>query len=90
MLAPLMAAMLAGCGPQSPEDIRAAAIAKCEIRFARAVSDPAKGTAWCTCTTDRLAENGLALTDMLGSERAKVEGITQSCARSAGISLPTP
>jgi hypothetical protein len=84
----MAAALLAGCGPQSSEDIRAAAIAKCEIRFARAMSDPVKGTAFCTCTTDKLAESGLELTDMLGAERAKVEGIMRSCGNSAGISLP--
>lgn len=87
-LAPMLAALLAGCGPQSPEDVRAAAVAKCERQFGRVASDPSKGTALCTCLTDKLAENGLEITDMLGGDRAKVEELGRSCARSAGVTLP--
>ncbi|MDP5102614.1 MAG: hypothetical protein NWP98_01665 [Erythrobacter sp.] len=84
----IAAPLLGACGPQSPEAARAAEIAKCEIRFERVAPDPSKATAWCTCLTDRLAEEGLELTDMLGDERAKVEAITRSCARRAGVAMP--
>lgn len=79
---------LAACGPQTPEEVRGAAIAKCEQRFARSAPDPSKGTALCTCLTDKLAEEGMEITDMLTGDRAKVEEIGRSCAKSAGMSLP--
>lgn len=86
--APLLALMLAACGPQSPEDIRAASVAKCERQVGKMAPDPAKGAALCGCMVDRLAADGLEITDMLGSDRAQVEAITRSCARSVGVSLP--
>lgn len=88
VLAPMLAALLAGCGPQSPEDVRAAAVAKCERQFGRVAPDPAKGAALCGCLVDRLADNGLEITDMLDGDRAKVEELGRSCARSAGVTLP--
>lgn len=88
LAASLLAILLTACGPQSPEDVRAAAVAKCERQFGNLSPDPAKGAAFCNCFTDRLAENGLVITDMLGSNRAKVEGIGRSCASSAGVALP--
>jgi hypothetical protein len=84
------ALILAACGSQTPEDARAGAIAKCERQFGRVAPDPAKGTALCTCLTDKLAEEGLAITDMLGGERDRVEGVMRTCAASAGVRLPTP
>lgn len=88
MLAALGAVLLAGCGQPSPEDARAASAAKCERQFGRLASDPTKGAALCDCVVDRLAGEGLEITDMLGSERAKVEGIMRSCAQSTGVRLP--
>lgn len=80
--------MLAACGPQGPEEVRLAGIAKCERQFGQLASDPSQGTALCTCLVDSLAEQGLEITDMLGPNRAQVEGTTRSCAARAGISLP--
>ena len=85
-----LACGLAACGPQTPEDIRAAAIAKCERQFGRVAPDPALGNALCSCMTDRLAEKGLEITDMLGGDRAAVEEIGRSCAARVGMELPTP
>ncbi len=82
------AMLLAACGPQSAQEQRALAVAKCERQFGRLSSDSSKATALCSCMTDRLAQEGLEITDMLGGDRAKVEGITRSCAASAGIALP--
>ena len=84
-----LTATLAACGPQSPEEVRAASIAKCERQFGRMSPDPSKGNALCSCMTDRLAEQGLEVTDMLGAGRAQVESITRTCAAQAGIALPT-
>lgn len=84
-----LGALLASCGPSSPEEIRDAAIAKCERQFGRMAPDPSKGNALCTCMTDKLAEKGLEITDMLGEGRAAVEEVTRSCARQAGVPLPT-
>lgn len=81
-------AMLGACGPQSPEDIRAASVAKCERQFGRMAPDPSKGAALCTCLIDRLADAGLEMTDMLGADRSKVEGIARSCGASAGVTMP--
>ena len=86
--AALGAVLLAGCGQATPEEARAGSVAKCERQFGRLAPDPTKGAALCNCLVDKLAEKGLEITDMLGSERAKVEGITRSCAQSAGIALP--
>jgi hypothetical protein len=80
--------LLAACGPQSPEEVRAASIAKCERQFGRMAPDPSKGNALCSCMTDRLAEQGLEITDMLGAGREQVESITRNCAARAGIALP--
>ena len=80
---------LGSCGPQTPEEVREASIAKCERQFGRLSPDPAKGNALCSCMTDRLAEQGLEVTDMLGAGRAQVESITRGCAAQAGIALPT-
>lgn len=80
--------VLAACGPQTPEEVRGAAIAKCEQRFARSAPDPSKGTALCTCLTDKLAEEGMEITDILSGERAKVEEIGRNCAKSEGMTLP--
>ena len=84
--------MLIACGPQTPQDARAAAIAKCETRFGRAAlangADSAGANALCTCMTDRLANAGLEITDMLGPQRSRVEAIGRSCAAQAGITLP--
>lgn len=80
--------LLASCGPATPEEARAANIAKCERQFGRMASDEAQGQSLCTCITDRLAEQGLEITDMLGSNRSKVEATTRSCAAQSGISLP--
>jgi hypothetical protein len=80
--------ILTGCGPQTPEAARAAAIDKCERKFGKVAPDPTKGTALCTCLTDKLAAEGLEITDMLGGDREKVEGLMRSCATSAGVSLP--
>ncbi len=79
---------LGGCGPQTPEDVRAAKVAKCERQFGRMAPDPALGTALCTCMTDRLTEEGLEITDMLGDARAQVEEVGRSCARQVGMPLP--
>ncbi len=83
-----LSCVLAGCGPSSPEEVRAASIAKCERQFGRIAPDPSKGNALCSCMTDRLAEQGLEITDMLGAGRAQVESITRSCAMQAGVALP--
>ena len=80
---------LTACGPQTPEDARAGLIAKCERQFGRAASDPSKGTQLCTCLTDKLAAEGLEITDMLGPDRARVESLGRSCASAAGVTLPT-
>jgi hypothetical protein len=88
VLAGLLAALLAACGPQSPEAVRAASLAKCERQFGRMAPDPAKGAALCGCLVDRLAGEGLEITDMLGGDRGKVEGIMRQCAGSAGVDLP--
>jgi hypothetical protein len=52
--------------------------------------DAGKGMELCTCLTDRLAAQGLVITDMLGDQRAKVESVANSCASSVGVSLPKP
>ena len=91
LITPVLAGVLAtlsACGPQTPEEVRGASIAKCERQFGRLSPDPAKGNALCSCMTDRLADAGLEVTDMLGGNRAKVEQITRSCASKAGIALP--
>ena len=80
---------LAGCGPQSPEEARADTIAQCEMQFGRIAPDAAQGTQLCTCLADKLAAEGLAITDMLGGDRSKIEGMARSCASEAGVSLPT-
>ena len=84
-----LTAALTACGPQTPDEVRAASIAKCERQFGRMSPDPSKGNALCSCMTDRLAEQGLEITDMLGAGRDQVESITRSCAAKAGIALPT-
>jgi hypothetical protein len=81
---------MAGCAPATPEEARAGLIAKCERQFGKVAPDPAKGTALCTCLTDKLAAEGLAITDMFGGDRGKIEGLMRSCAASAGVKLPTP
>lgn len=83
-----LAGLVTACGPTSPEEVRAAAIAKCERQFGRMAPDPSRGNALCTCMTDKLAEKGLEITDMLGGDRGAVEEITRSCAASAGVPLP--
>lgn len=83
-----LGALLAGCGQASPEDARAALTGKCERQFARLAPDPAKGAELCTCLTDKLAEDGLAITDMMGGDGAKVQAVARSCAGRVGISLP--
>ncbi len=85
---PVSALLLAGCGPRSAEEQRAHAVAKCERQFGRLSSDSSKGEALCSCMTDRLAQEGLEITGMLGSDRVRVEGIARSCAASAGIPPP--
>ncbi|MEP5938699.1 MAG: hypothetical protein ABJ239_10255 [Erythrobacter sp.] len=85
----LAATGLAACGPQSPEDVRAAAIAKCERQFGRMSPDPAKGNALCSCMADDMAAEGVEITDMLGEGREAVKRIVRSCARRAGVPLPT-
>ena len=84
-----LCSVLAACGPTTPEEVREANVAKCERQFGRMAPDPAKGNALCTCLVDSLAEQGLEITDMLGPKRAEVESTTRSCARRAGIALPT-
>ncbi|WP_336986193.1 hypothetical protein [Altererythrobacter aquiaggeris] len=79
---------LGGCGPQTPEGVRAASVAKCERQFGRMTTDPALGNALCYCMADRLTEEELEITDMLGDGRAQVEEITRSCARQTGVPLP--
>ncbi len=85
---PFSAVIIAGCGPQSAEDARAHAVDKCERQFGRLSPDASKGEALCSCMTDRLAAEGLEITDMLGGDRAKVEAIGKSCAKEAGIAVP--
>lgn len=80
---------LAGCGPSSPEEVRAASIAKCERQFGRMAPDPSKGNALCTCLTDGLIEKGLEITDMFGENRSSVEGTLRSCAARVGIKMPS-
>ena len=80
--------MLTACGPSSPEEIRASAIAKCERQFGRMAPDASAGNAMCTCMVDDLAAKGLEITDMLGEGRAAVEEVTRSCARQNGVPLP--
>lgn len=85
-----LAAMgLTACGPQSPEDVRAAAIAKCERQFGRMAPDPAKGNALCSCMADDMAAEGVEITDMLGEGRQAVERIVRNCASRVGVPLPT-
>jgi|GEM_PF-1471054 len=83
---------LGGCGPQAPEDVRSASIAKCERQFGRMTPDPALDPAsfgaMCTCMTDRLTEEGMEITDFLGEGRDQVAEITRSCARQTGVQLP--
>ena len=86
--AALLPLTLAGCGPQTPEDARAFSISKCEKRFGRMAPDPTQGNALCTCMVDRLAEQGLEVTDVLGPDGERVQEITRSCGRQVGISLP--
>ncbi|MEO9462716.1 MAG: hypothetical protein ABJ242_08275 [Marinomonas sp.] len=84
----LPALALTGCGPQTPEDIRAASIAKCERQFGQMAPDPEKGAAFCGCLTDKLADQGLEITDMLGSGREKVMSAARSCGAANGIAMP--
>lgn len=81
----VFSSMLIGCGPTSPEAARNADIAKCERQFGRLASDAAQGEALCTCLIDRLAQEGLEITDAFGSNRARVEAATRTCAARAGI-----
>ena len=80
---------LTACGPQSPEDVRAAAIAKCERQFGRMAPDPAKGNALCSCMADDMAAEGVEITDMLGEGRQAVERIVRTCANRVGVPLPS-
>ncbi len=83
-----LATVLAGCGAATPEDARAASMAKCERQFGRmAGGDTAKGEALCGCMVDRLAEEGMEITDVLSGDREKVMGITRSCAQVNGIPI---
>ena len=84
----VLASALSACGPQSPEEERAASVAKCERQFGRMAPDPSKGNVLCTCMIDRLAEEGMEITDVFGGDRAKVEDITRRCAVKAGVALP--
>lgn len=89
MTTALASLVLVSCGPQTPEEVRAAATAKCERQFGKMAPDPEKGEAFCGCLVDRLAENGLEVTDMLGGDREKVMETTRSCAQTHGISVPS-
>jgi hypothetical protein len=80
---------LVGCGPTTPEDVRAATIAKCERQFGKMAPDPAKGNALCSCMADEMVAEGVEITDMLGSGRDAVERIVRACAGRAGVPLPT-
>lgn len=77
---------VSACGPQTPEEARAASVAKCERQFGRMAPDAEKGAALCGCMVDRLADEGLEITDALGGQRDRIIGITKSCARANGIS----
>ena len=83
-----LSSVLVACGPATPEDERAASIAKCDRQFGRMAPDPSKGTALCSCLVDNLAEQGLEITDVFGSDRAKIESATRSCAAQVGIPMP--
>ena len=83
-----LSALLAACGPATPEEAQSASIARCERQFGRIAADASQGRALCTCLTARLAEQGLEPTDMFGSNRSKVEAATRACAAQAGISMP--
>lgn len=84
----VLAAASGGCSGGEPVDMRTAAIAKCERKFGQFSGNEATGKALCTCMTDRLAEQGLEITDMLAGDSGKVEDIAKSCAASAGMKLP--
>lgn len=84
-----LATGLSACGPTSPEEARAAMISKCERQFGRMASDTSKGYALCSCFTDKLSDQGLEITDMLGPDRSSVEGALRSCAAQAGVQVPS-
>ncbi|MEL7454452.1 MAG: hypothetical protein AAGJ50_13880 [Pseudomonadota bacterium] len=84
-LAPLT--LLAACGLPSAEDAREASIAKCDRQFGRMAPDAAKGAAFCGCLVDKLSEEGLEITDMMGGERERVMQTTRSCAQAHGVPI---
>ncbi|WP_114520235.1 hypothetical protein [Altererythrobacter sp. ZODW24] len=88
LLAPLLALGLAGCGPATPEEAKAATVAKCERQFGRMAPSPDKGNALCTCMVNELEKSGLEVTDVFGADKEKVMKVTRSCAQVNGISIP--
>ncbi len=88
LLAPMLALSLAGCGPGTPEEAKAAQVAKCERQFGRMAPSPDQGNALCTCMVNELEKSGLEITDVLGADKEKVMQVTRSCAQVNGISVP--
>ncbi len=88
LAAPLMALGLASCGPGTPEEARAAKIAKCERQFGRMAPSPEKGNALCTCMVNELEKQDLEVTDVFGADKDKVMKVTRSCGQVNGITMP--
>ncbi len=81
-------ALLAGCGEALPEDAQAASVQRCEQQFGRmAGDDTAKGAALCACMVERLAQEGMEITNAMGTGKEQVMAITRSCAREHGIDV---
>lgn len=81
-------ALLAGCGEALPEDAQAVSVQRCERQFGRmAGGDAAKGAALCGCMVDRLAQEGMEITDAMGAGKQQVMAVTRSCARENGIDV---
>lgn len=89
LAAAVLGALVAACGPQTPEEVRAAAIAKCERQFGRMAPDPSKGEALCSCFVDDMAAEGREITDVFGEGREALDRIMRKCAGQAGVPLPT-
>lgn len=79
--------MLTGCGSLGPGGEREASMARCERQFGQMAPDPDKGEAFCGCLIDRLAEQGLEITDMLGDDAETVMQTTRSCASAHGVPI---
>jgi len=83
----LAAVLFLGACSQGGSD-RDRAIARCERTAARASASGVTVTTMCTCFVDRLAAEGMSITDTIGSGRARGQEIMRSCAAAAGVSVP--